>query len=363
MSDVSNITQDYFAPVEIVRCRDCSHMYNRYYNLKSWEVMYNNKAITNTPVHRSMFDFLGDILKWIGLERIINKYVIEIGAGSGHLSRTVSQYAKSVQVFEPNSSLVPDMLPEANITLINDIFSEDLIYGKADLIICRQVIEHLTDPLELIKKMKNALSADGFLYIEVPNAEFIENHGAFFDFHNAHVQYFNRSNLCYLTQKAGFEVFDELSIKEGHDIGLLLRPSEKKILAAPEPPYSERQHSLYMNHFEELKTEIRKHSPPYILYGAAWHAVSMLSVMGDNLEFTAALDDTLFYADQFLYNDRQQVPVFLSHAMDLNSRSTIVVTSFLHHEAITRRLAEMGFSGSIVNILNPSEKTLFSQSA
>jgi 2-polyprenyl-3-methyl-5-hydroxy-6-metoxy-1,4-benzoquinol methylase len=108
-----------------------------------------------------MSNHLQKIADWIGATEYAGKHVVEVGAGGGYLARILSQRARSVTVFEPSAGLQAEMLPEANISLIKEMFTASLVEGRADLVVCRHVLEHVADPLSLVRDMGGVLEDGG----------------------------------------------------------------------------------------------------------------------------------------------------------------------------------------------------------
>src|SRR3989338_718172 len=133
---------EHFATVELVRCQRCAHLYNQAYDAALADRMYQGELLSNVPVHVSMSKGLEQIAEWIGQDLIAGKRVIEIGGGSGHLARLLARKATRVWVFEPSRGLRAEMLPEANIVLLNASYAAGLVEEPVDLIVCRQVLEH-----------------------------------------------------------------------------------------------------------------------------------------------------------------------------------------------------------------------------
>ncbi len=345
------ISSKHFARLEVVRCARCAHLYNRAYDPETWKVTYRADVLSNKPVHITMSAYLESIAEWIGLERIQGKNVIEVGAGSGHLAKLMARHARFVQVFEPSPALTREMLPEGNIELVSEPFSASLVSRKADVIICRQVLEHLADPMGLLLEMRKALSTEGLVYLEVPSAEFIEEHGAFFDLHNAHVQYFYRLGLLDLAAKAGLMPSKERRIKGGHDIGLLLRQVDHASRSQYPIPGESDLERRFLKRLKWIETGLSRMDKQRFIYGATWQAVSFLSVLGSATSFQAALDDNRDYAGHALYSERQWIPVMHPDRINLDIDHLVLVTAYLHKEAITQQLNERGFSGVILSLL------------
>ncbi len=76
-------------------------------------------------------------------------------------------------------------------------------FGNIDLVLMNHVLEHLLDPIGTLKEVRSKLNADGWLYIDVPDAARYESVS---DLHLAHVLHFTRRTLTRLVQTAGFDV-------------------------------------------------------------------------------------------------------------------------------------------------------------
>ncbi|MPN55923.1 hypothetical protein SDC9_203607 [bioreactor metagenome] len=83
---------------------------------------------------------------------------------------------------------------------------------KFDYITLFHVLEHLKDPIQLLKKLETKLTDSGEIIIEVPNADdaliTIYNNYWFmsFVFWSCHLFVFNAHTLLNLVEKAGFKV-------------------------------------------------------------------------------------------------------------------------------------------------------------
>ncbi len=114
------------------------------------------------------------------------------------------------------------------ISMVND-FSSDLIpYSDEsfDLIICKDVLEHLVNPMHLVKEMHRLLKKDGKLLIHVPNhfsiwgrLRFLLNNQidtfSYFkesDRYNfPHIRFYTYDSLLNMTKKAGFNNAENIS--------------------------------------------------------------------------------------------------------------------------------------------------------
>lgn len=356
---------EHFAAVELVRCRRCAHLYNQAYEASLADRMYGGELLSNVPVHVSMSRGLEQIAEWIGQDLIAGKRVIEIGGGSGHLARLLARTAKRVWVFEPSRGLRAESLPEANIALRNEPYAAGRVEEPVELIVCRQVLEHVADPLAMLREIRSALSADGCCYLEVPSAEYIEEHAALFDLHGFHVQYFHEPNLLRLAARAGFGLVRSWQLKQAHDVGVLLRPQPAAAItdwstgaltaATLRARLSERR--------EQLRAWLTSLEGAVSLYGATAQGGSFLHAFQADRRFAAAADDNPDYAGYALYSRTQTVPVVSpSHAV-IRRSDHVILTAYLHDAVLTERLRSSGFDGGIFSMRDPAPAPLLARSS
>ena len=93
-------------------------------------------------------------------------------------------------------------LNAANLAEIADV------HGKADIVSCRYLLEHCHDPLGGLRGLRQLISADGVLIVEVPDStKFLAARDYSFIWEE-HVSYFVESTLRSLAAKAGYAVVD-----------------------------------------------------------------------------------------------------------------------------------------------------------
>jgi 2-polyprenyl-3-methyl-5-hydroxy-6-metoxy-1,4-benzoquinol methylase len=352
LKEGAEIENQDFAPLRIVACDTCGHLYNDKFDSALADRMYGETPLTNVPVNVSMVKPLRDVAEWIGVDRFAAKHVVEVGSGSGHLARIIAERARVVTIFEPCIGLTDDALPEDNIRLITDNFSAALLDEPADLIICRQVIEHVADPARLIGEIAVSTKPGGFVYLEVPRAEYIIEHAAFNGFYLAHVQYFSEAHFTYLAAKAGLRCLATLRLKNGHDFGILLENAD-----APDneiPPRPKTQSLLLQNiagNFETRCRYARDHLStdcgPLGIYGATSQSQALLAKLGDDIQFAIAFDDNAHLDGLVLHGGGYPIPIHMPSQSTVKKLSVIVIGAYLHDVPITKKLRDWGFEGKI----------------
>lgn len=112
----------------------------------------------------------------------------------------------------------------------------DLTSYQYDLVTCSQVLEHVPYPLMVLERIRNLISADTFLYIEVPLEELMRTNCGNRDLAKVkrhwheHVNFFTLDSLQILINKAGFDFVAncnlsvDLGWRKGQVMGILAKP-------------------------------------------------------------------------------------------------------------------------------------------
>ena len=346
---------DLFATIKIVKCCKCGHAYIQ--NNKGLEDFdyYSDAPIPAKPVNPEMGNKLLQLLEWIGKGYFGDKKVIEIGSGSGHLARNIAQQTKSVTIVEPNKSLNKYLLPEENINLISENYKYDHSMGLFDLVICRQVIEHIQNPINFLNEIKKCLKPDGFAYLEVPSAEYIYTNNMIWDFHLQHIHYFTFNSFLNAAEQTGLYLIKDCSLMGKHDMGFLFSNNslvqKDRYYKKNNIIFSETGFSSVKNKFKLLLNSI---NGSVALYGANTHGQVFFNIFNDysnNIEL--ALDDSKYLYNYFLFNNNKKIAIQNPRSIEINQFGNIIITAYLHEKSIRKNLNELGYEGRIYSI-NPN---------
>ncbi len=103
------------------------------------------------------------------------KTIVDVGCGSGHGLKYIKNQIPDSEIYGIESSpecceiLCSDEIDATLITKDFDSDWEEEHRGKFDLIILRHVVEHMLSPVETLKKLRVALSKNGFIYLATPD--------------------------------------------------------------------------------------------------------------------------------------------------------------------------------------------------
>lgn len=218
----SRIAKDYLKMVNDMRVEGLYFKKNRKYSCENqqqaYDEVYSNKDIMSYYMnalllsqllwlhHFKMLMFFNNQLNESFL--INTKTVLDIGPGHGFFSYLITQNLKSintidiVDISDGSLEMTNSIIGNGNgkIKYFNrDIFKYESS-NKYDLIILGEVLEHLDEPLLILKKLHDLLNEDGYLWLTTPtNAPALD-----------HVYLFrNKQEIVQLLNAADFDVVHE----------------------------------------------------------------------------------------------------------------------------------------------------------
>jgi hypothetical protein len=162
------------------------------------------------------------------------KRILEIGGGRGEFLRIICDRGNNHGVnIEPSYRPGPSEDTPANIRFITDYYTTRYRNEPADIIICRQVLEHFWGARDLLMAVREAVGKclDRAVYFEVPNSDFILREQAFWEFHYQHVSYFTKKSLTKIFTICGFEVCELQEQFEGQLLGIEARAASPHVVS------------------------------------------------------------------------------------------------------------------------------------
>lgn len=97
---------------------------------------------------------------------------LEIGCGAGAFSQNLNEI--EYWGVEPNQQMATLAANNAHKVLLGtyDEVEKDIPNGYFDIVICNDVIEHMTDPIKFLTDIKSKLSHKGKLIASIPNLRY-----------------------------------------------------------------------------------------------------------------------------------------------------------------------------------------------
>jgi len=184
----------------------CGHTYNAAFDaaLMEYTQEYEN-SLHFSPHFQEYATALANGL--IAKYDLYGKDIVEIGAGKGDfLIMLCAMSGNRGWGYDP--SYVPEPGYTApNVTFVEDFYTEKYIDQRADLIVCRHVLEHIEDPDAFLAQVRRAVGEQqSVVFFEVPNALWTLRRGGIWDVIYEHCSYYSPSSLAHLFQRHGFRV-------------------------------------------------------------------------------------------------------------------------------------------------------------
>jgi SAM-dependent methyltransferase len=185
----------------------CGHVYNLKFDpsLMEYTQEYEN-SLHFSPRFQEYATTLADGL--VAKYNLKDKDIVEIGAGKGDfLIMLCAKYGNRGWGYDP--SYVPEEGYTApNVTFIQDFYSEKYTDQKADLIVCRHVLEHIEDPDAFVAQVRRAVGErkDTIVFFEVPNSLWTLRQLGIWDIIYEHCSYFSPTSLAQVFRRNGFRV-------------------------------------------------------------------------------------------------------------------------------------------------------------
>ena len=132
--------------------------------------------------------------------------LLDIGAGNGVFVYCLRKLGVNAKGIEPDENHAQYAREEFTIP-VSTGFAQDINGEEVfNVVTLNHVLEHMTDPFAEFKNIHLILKKDGYLVVDVPNAEDIRQNPNN-KYHKAHIYTFNPESLIAIAHKAGFKVF------------------------------------------------------------------------------------------------------------------------------------------------------------
>jgi methionine biosynthesis protein MetW len=144
--------------------------------------------------------------------------ILDIGCGTGSLSEMIrDQRRADIVAIEPNPERAA-RAAETGITVINGIYTDDIPaqYGKFDIVLFGDVLEHLVNPADVLEQVKPALNDSGRVLASIPNVAHWSIRvlllAGIFDYKPTgimdatHLRWFTRKGVQRLFDAAGYDI-------------------------------------------------------------------------------------------------------------------------------------------------------------
>lgn len=355
-------------------CKNCGHIFNKAFNpdLMNYFQSYEN-SLHFSPHFQSYAQSLAEEL--IDRYDLHHKTMLEIGCGQGNFLRLLCQIGNNRGIgFDPSYS--PDKNKKADnpeqITFIQDVYSKQYKDYKADFICCRQLLEHLSAPVEFLASLRNSFEHNPhtIFFFEVPYVLFTLGDLGIWDLIYEHPSYFSKSSLSFLFDSCGFSIKRIQERYHGQYLSIEASlnnenslPETKELKSEDKIPGNERIssdykelvsclktfHHEYKRKIHEWKSRLKKfenEGKKLILWGAGSKGVTFLNILNIQHQIKYVIDINSRKQDCYIPGTGQKIlsPSFLlRHPPDV-----IVVMNPVYQQEIKNMTKNMDISPSFL---------------
>jgi len=225
--------------LRMIVCGDCGFVFNASFdlNLLQYGENYDNNQACSSSFQQHL-DALVSLL--IDEKKVRGKQLVEVGCGQGDfLRRLVNEGGNSGIGFDP-SYHGSDQMDDGRTHFESRYYDESCTDIPADVVICRHVIEHVPDPVGLLRSVRAAIGdrTDARVYFETPCVDWILDNNVIWDFFYEHCSLFTTASLSSAFQMAGFHVEEVRHVFGGQYLWLEARPVESDVVFSAEPTQS-----------------------------------------------------------------------------------------------------------------------------
>jgi SAM-dependent methyltransferase len=151
-----------------------------------------------------VYRIAGQIIKRNGL-----KSGLDLGCGPATKAATMlAPKLKNLTLIDQSTCehLAKNAIPDATFVATNLEQCELQLNREFDIIICADVLEHLSNPLPCLQFAYNHLSSSGFAVFSTPERDALRGHDCMKSPHLAHVREWNKSEFKQLLEHVGYSV-------------------------------------------------------------------------------------------------------------------------------------------------------------
>lgn len=296
-------------------------------------------------------------------KHLINQdsYIIDIASGSGDFALYLKENGyKNIYVLDINEQAINSAKEKGLNAIKSDTMEipQELI-NKFDIAILGHSLEHYLDIDKVLLNIKKILKPEGYLYIEVPDAEKYSNTDSvpFTMFTYEHLYHFTLNTMENLANAFGYKLLDKKQF---------FKAASYDVLYALYRNNGEYKETIYdetnKKAIKQYVTHCQNKLIPYI--SKFEKSQEKLILWGIGASTALLLNETFDKCNVIQLIDRNPARQNLSYRIGRNFLSiqdpsditetdaTIVIMPYWYHDSIQKQILEMGFKNKITSLMN-----------
>ncbi len=339
--------------LRLATCQICDHVFNTAFQAQRMEYggAYEN-SLQHSPHFRNYArNLAGYLLETYDLR---GKMVLEIGCGQGDFLSLLCSLGKCRGVgfdpaYDPGRSRQEK---PAQVGFVRDFYSSARIDSPVDFVCCRQVLEHLADPVGFLQEVRASLGDQPVpVFFEVPNALYTFRRHGVWDLIYEHPSFFGAHSLSRLFTGAGFRLRKVREAFAGQYLWLeAVAANDEPACPPPAIP------AVGVERFrEELAgrlafwrrrlTALHAKGERLVIWGAGSKGVTFLNLLEVGDEIPRAVDINPNKQGNFLPGTGQ--PIVAPEDLVDQPPDRVLVMNSVYSQEIARRLHRLGLSPAL----------------
>jgi len=212
--------------LELAWCPSCDHVWNSAFEPSKlrYDASYDNRQDASPAFSAYLQERLEVLSRALSPQDVI----VEVGCGQGRfLDQLCRASGSQGHGFDPAYRGTGH---EGRARVHATPYTAAQAEIRADLVVCRHVIEHVPRPLHLLRDVRAALRRRSVarVFFECPAVEWILHGQVLWDLFYEHVHYFSERSLRAAFVRSGFRVMDQQRVFDGQYQWLEARPATRK---------------------------------------------------------------------------------------------------------------------------------------
>jgi SAM-dependent methyltransferase len=338
-------------------CETCGHFHNVSFEdaRTRYGGSYENSLHHSAVFQRYASDLVDDLVERHDLR---GRDIVEIGAGQGDfLEMLCARGGNRGTGFDP--SYVGATTASAAVELVPERYDERFAGHPADVVVCRQVLEHIADASAFVGMVRRVLGPrrDVLVVFEVPSALWTIRDGGIWDLIYEHCSYFTPQSLRYVFARSGFRVEHVDAVFGGQFLLLEAHPDEGEV-AMPDPHRADLQdltaevarfaaaYEEQVRTWQQRFAELARRGQRVVVWGAGSKGVTFLNVADPERVVDRAVDLNPRKHGKHIAGTGQ--PIVGPEQLIREPPDAVVVMNPLYRDEIGGRLSQLGIDASLL---------------
>jgi hypothetical protein len=276
--------------------------------------------------------------------------IVEVGCGKGAFLHKVvaADEGNRGWGFDP-SYVGPDTQLDGRLVFERRFYGADSARLRAEVVVCRHVIEHVVNPVGLLRAVREAVatSPTATVFFETPCAEWILRNRVVWDFFYEHCSLFTRQSLTRAFAEASFRVTSVEHVFGGQYLWLEAKPVAERPVGLDDPGDVPALARDFAQSEAELKNRLAaalerlRSRGGVALWGAGAKGATLAHLLDpDRRRIRCLVDINPRKQGRFVPGSGH--PIIAPHALGQYGVSSVLVMNPLYRTEVSEQLAATG---------------------